>query len=178
VASPQALAVSARLLAGLGVVGAVIAACSPAMEPVGITPAHQLPPPPAPSASASTPAWSHAAEVANYPRVNAKRFPSSGHFFGRYDADVFVGQAARASYASIAPGSSLPVGSIVVEVHTDHDGKTGPVLAMEKGASGWTYLELDARLRVQRQGRLSPCVECHGHVASQDELFGVPATGR
>jgi len=161
-------ALVAAVLAGVGL------ACSPAMEPVGITPAHSMKAPPAPSASASAPTWKHAAELPKLPRANAKRFPSAGHLFGRYDADIFVNEPARASYASVAPGSSAPVGAIVVEVHTEHDGTPGPVFAMEKGASGWTYVELDARLRIQRQGRLSPCVECHAHVASQDELFGVP----
>lgn len=111
-------------------------------------------------------------------KANAKRFPSAGHLFGRYDADVLVNEAAKAPYASIAPGSSAPVGALVVQRHFDHDGTPGPVFAMEKGANGWSYVELDARLHVKREGRISPCVDCHTHVASQDELFGVPASGR
>lgn len=131
-----------------------------------------------PSASATVPVWSQASAVKKFTRANAKRFVSNGHLFGKYDADVLVNDAARDAYANVAPGTSAKAGALIVEVHTLKDGTPGPVFAMEKSASGWTYLDMDAGMHVQRKGRISPCVECHTHVASQDELFGVPATGR
>ena len=148
------------------------------MEPVGVTAHSTSATAPPVSASASVPVWSRALELKKFTRANAKRFPSTGHLFGKYDADVLVNETARAAYASVAPGSSAPPGSLIVKVHVTHDGTPGPVFAMEKSQTGWTYLEMDAAMHVQRKGRLSPCVECHTHVATQDELFGVPLTGR
>jgi hypothetical protein len=134
---------------------------------------------PSPSASASAaPTWQHAAALGSYARANARRFPSAGHFFGNYDADIFVNDVVRETYASAAPGTVARAGAIVVEVLTQKNGEPGPVLAMERDDAGWTYLEMDSALHVRRRGRLSPCVECHMHVSSQDELFSVPTTGR
>lgn len=148
------------------------------MENVGYTPHSSKPPPPPPSASAGPPVWSRAPELKKLTRANARRFVSTGHLFGKFDADVFVNDIARASYGTVAPGTSAPPGSLLVKVHLLRDGTPGPVFAMEKSAAGWSYIEMDAAMHVQRKGRLSPCVECHTHVASQDELFGVPLTGR
>lgn len=150
------------------------------MEPVGFSSGSK----PAPAASSAAPkpsAWSAASgltSMTGWTRANAKRFLSTGHWFGRYDADVFVNDEARAPYANVAPGTSASVGAKIAKVHLTRDGVAGPVLAMEREASGWVFVEMDAAMRVLRRGRLSPCVECHAHVASQDELFGVPSTGR
>jgi hypothetical protein len=152
--------------------------CAPAMEPVGYTPAHAQAAPPPPSASAPAAVWKHAQGVPALAKASARRFPSAGHLFGRYEADVLVNETGRASYASVGPAAAAPSGTLVVEVLTELGGGPGPVFAMEKTANGWVYTELDPRLRVQREGKLSPCVECHAHVVSQDELFGVPAAGR
>ncbi len=153
-------------------------ACAPAMEPVGVTPHSAAASAAPPSASASVPVWSQAASLKTFTRVNAKRFPSSGHLFGKYDADVLVNDAARESYANVTPGTSAAPGALIVEVHVAHDGTPGPVFAMEKSASGWTFIDMDSAMHVLRKGRLSPCVECHSHVESQDHMFGVPLTGR
>jgi hypothetical protein len=153
-------------------------ACAPAMEPVGYTPHSATVSAAPPSASASVPVWSRAASVKKFTRANARRFVSSGHLFGKYDADVYVNDVARTSYAGVAPGTNAPNGSLIVSVHVTRDGAPGPVFAMEKSASGWTFIDMDAEMHVLRTGRISPCVECHTHVASQDELFGVPSTGR
>lgn len=153
-------------------------ACAPAMDPVGITPAHVAVAPAPASASASAPLWKHAKALESLPKASARRFPSAGHLFGRYEAEVSVNEAGRATYAAVMPASSAPVGTLVVEQLHEIGGGPGPVFAMEKGEQGWSYVELDARLHVKREGKLSPCVECHAHVASQDELFGVPASGR
>jgi hypothetical protein len=148
------------------------------MEHVGYTPHSTSASAPAPRGSASVPVWSHASSLKKFTRANARRFPSAGHLFGKYDADVLVNDAARETYASVVPGITAPPGSLIVEVHLLHDGTSGPVFAMERSATGWTYIEMDAAMHVQRKGRISPCVECHTHVATQDELFGVPLTGR
>lgn len=153
-------------------------ACSPAMEPVGVTPHSATAKAAPPSASQTVPVWSQAAAVKKFTRANARRFVSSGHLFGKYDADVLVSDAARESYATVAPGTTMPKGALIVEVHVARDGSPGPVFAMEKSDTGWTYLEMDSGMHVQRKGRISPCVECHSHVSSQDELFGVPASGK
>lgn len=155
-------------------------ACAPAMEPVGVSTGGKI----APVASSVAPrasAWAEGTaltSLSGWTRANTKRFPSTGHWFGKYDADVFVNEVARAPYGNVAPGTSASVGAKIAKVHLTRDGVAGPVLAMEKEAAGWIYVEMDAAMRVQRRGRLSPCVDCHTHVASQDELFGVPSTGR
>lgn len=147
------------------------------MEPVG----HSTGGAPTTAVSSAPPrasAWAHRDDLKSWTKVNAKRFPSTGHLFGRYDADVFVNDEARATYASVAPGSSASGGAKIAKVHITREGAVGPVFAMEKDGTTWTYVEMDASMRVLRRGRLSPCVECHTHVASQDELFGVPLTGK
>ncbi|MBI2388894.1 MAG: hypothetical protein HYV09_04680 [Deltaproteobacteria bacterium] len=164
------------IMSVMAVVSGAGLGCAPAMEPVGITHTSAAPPPTT-SASAAAPPWKHEATFKKLPRANARRFPSTGHLFGRYDADVFVNEPARAVYAAVGPGHALPEGALLVEVHLAKDGTPGPVFAMEKLSSGWSFIELDAKLRPVRQGRLSPCVECHAHVASQDHVFGVPSTG-
>lgn len=155
-------------------------ACAPALEPVGFSSPGR---PTAAASSASAPlvppsAWTETSAIRGWTRANAKRFVSSGHWFGKYEADVLVNDAARATYASVAPGASASVGAKIAKVHLTHEGVLGPVLAMEKEESGWVYVEMDSAMRVRRRGRLSPCVECHAHVLTQDELFGVPTTGK
>jgi hypothetical protein len=121
--------------------------------------------------------------VPDWTRANTRRFPSTGHLFGRYDADIRVNDVAATGYATISPGRTLPLGAIVVKVHVpkgtaQESTAPAPMFAMEKGSEGWTYVETDDDGRVVRRGRLQPCASCHSHVASQDELFGVPLTGR
>lgn len=154
-------------------------ACAPKLEPVGISYAGATTAPPA-SASAppGAPPWRHGSSLAGLPKANARRFSSAGHLFGRYEADVFVNEVGRARYDAVAPDTTAPRGALVVQVLYEVAGGPGPVFAMERGDDGWTFTELDARLRVVREGKLSPCVECHAHVASQDHLFGLPAAAR
>ena len=138
--------------------------------------------PPVASASASsTPKalWSHLEAMRGFEKANRRRFSSAGHFFGRYDADIVVSDDALVAYRAIGPGRSLPIGAIVAKVHHVAGAEdAGPILAMEKHETGWAYLDLDAEGRVLREGRLDPCLGCHVQVAAQDELFGVPTTGR
>jgi hypothetical protein len=153
-------------------------ACTPAMEPVGYSPHTSTPPPSASAKPPPPPTWVHAKALSSFTRANARRFASSGHYFGKYDADILVNDIARETYGRPSPGTIAKQGSVIVKVHVTREGVAGPVLAMEKGEAGWTYIEMDGGLHVVRKGRLSPCIDCHSHVGSQDELFGVPLTGR
>lgn len=172
--SALAIALAIAIVAPL----VAVSACGPALEPVGLSTGGRLPEP-APTTSASAVArWAHADAARAWPASNAKRFPSGGHFFGRFDAEIRANEAARATYASIGPGVTLPAGAVVAELLVGKDGTPGPILAMEKGADGWVFVEAQADGTLVRKGALSPCVECHTHVASQDSLFGVPTNGR
>jgi hypothetical protein len=167
------------LLLAAAATGSVLA-CTPPMEPVGYT-SLATPPKstgPAPSASSSARPWASLEAARSWPKANAKRFVSAGHLFGRYEGDIRVNDAGKDAYSALAPGSKLPVGAKVALLLAGTDGAPGPTFAMEKEATGWAYVETDARGAMLRRGRLSPCVECHAHVADQDELFGVPLTGR
>ncbi len=138
--------------------------------------------PPAPSASGSSatqPTWAHFGTLKSFTRANAVRFVSGGHLFGRYVGDILVNDVAAKPYGTIGPGRSLPAGAVVVMLHAEKIGDApGPVFAMEKRVDGWEYVEMDGAGHVLRAGRISPCVDCHMHVSSQDELFGVPTSGR
>lgn len=169
-------------LASLGPLAslAVVLACAPAGPDLAINTPYTTPAV-ASSASASSSAstWSHFAEVRAWPKANARRFSSSGHFFGRYDADIHVNALGAPAYSSIAPGKSLPIGAVVAKVHAPQNADgPAPILAMEKLDDGWSYVEIDEAGHEHRRGRLHPCIDCHLQVASQDELFGVPTTGR
>lgn len=159
---------------------ALVAACATGrVEPVGVTTAYGDRVEPTPSAAVvRAPTWPHASAVAEWPRANARSFVSQGHLFGRWVADVHVSPAASSAYANVGPGSALPVGAVVAEILRGKDDARGPIFAMEKSEAGWRYLEVAADGTVLRDGRGAPCVDCHAHVASQDELFGIPTTGR
>jgi hypothetical protein len=170
-----------RSISVAAIVGSAALACAGApAEPVGITPyeataKHSAA---APSASASTRMWPDFAAARSWSRANAKTFVSGGHLFGRYVADIRANETAKDPYAALAPGAKLPVGAKLALFLSGENGTPGPTFAMEKESGGWAYVEADARGGLVRRGRLSPCVECHAHVADQDELFGVPLTGR
>lgn len=138
--------------------------------------------PPSTSASASSSGarpWASLSAVPKMVKANNRRFTSSGHFFGRFDADILVSPEAASAYASIGPGKSVPIGALVVKKHYLSESDTpGPMLAMERTEAGMRYFELDELGNVRAEGRVQPCVGCHTQVASQDELFGVPTTGR
>ncbi|MGZ3417599.1 MAG: hypothetical protein ACXVEF_03255 [Polyangiales bacterium] len=169
-----------RSIAFALVAGSVLACATAPMEPVGYTPLGNAPKAaaPAPSASSSARPWANLEAARSWPKANAKRFVSAGHLFGRYEADIRVNDTGKEGYSALAPGARLPVGTMIALFLASPDGTQGPTFAMEKEASGWAYVETDARGGMVRRGRLSPCVECHAHVADQDELFGVPLTGR
>ncbi|GAC1300655.1 MAG: hypothetical protein NVSMB1_26830 [Polyangiales bacterium] len=154
------------------------------LEPVGVSNLDAVPQLRA-SPSTVPPArrWSSFSAVRDWTQANARRFPSAGHLFEAFDADVFVNDVASKGYASLAPGSVFPTGSVIAKVHVTREtngdsAKPGPIFAMEKHDGGWSFLEIDAQGQMLREGRLEPCVACHAQVATQDELFGIPLTGR
>ena len=158
----------------------LVLACGPSLPPPELNVAYGAPASStSASSSASSPVWSHAAEVKTWTRANARRFTSKGHYFGRLDADVFVNAVAAPVYSALQPGSALPEGGIVVKVHRELNGDApGPMLAMEKRADGLAFVEMDAMGHVKREGRIEPCVGCHAQVEGQGEMFGIPANGR
>jgi hypothetical protein len=170
----------------LALAGATAGACGPEVDGLVINRPYGAPAASTSTASAAPlPTWSAYAFVAppygstSWKKANARRFNSAGHFFGRYDADILVNDAGYSAYVGLAPGRALPVGAIVAKVHYLMNAENpGPVLAMEKREDGMNYVEMDSGGHVLRSGRLHPCVDCHTQVASQDELFGVPTTGR
>jgi hypothetical protein len=173
--------VSRPISACLAAAALVVGSCgADRHDPVGVTPMTSTNDHPSPSASSSAaPTWPHLPALKTYARANTQRFVSGGHFFGRYAADILVNDVGAKAYGAIAPGKTLPVGAVVAMVHAAKAGEgMGPIFAMEKRDDGWTYVETDEAGHVLRSGKLHPCVDCHAHVVSQDELFGVPTTGR
>lgn len=161
---------------GLG----VAAACGPSLPPPELNVPYGTPvASSSASASASVSTWRHYAELKSWTRANARRFVSNGHYFGRLDADIFVNPTAASVYATLQPGSALPVGGSVAKVHRELNGDgPGPILAIEARNDGVAFVEMDEVGHVKREGRIEPCVGCHAQVAGQGELFGVPANGR
>jgi hypothetical protein len=135
---------------------------------------------PAPSASAERLAaktrarWDRFAEVSAWPPINERSWASAGHFGGRLAVRIRVSPEARAAYASLTPGRTLPPGSVVAAFHSElRDGRPGPVLVMIKGEAAWEYLALDAEGRIDERGALPLCIRCHSEGVA-DQLFGPP----
>jgi len=180
-------ALTSGALGALGALGAcallTLGACGPA-EPgpvVGVSRLSGGPPIPVATSSANAkrgPVWASWAAAKAWPKASARAFSSQGHLFGRYVAEIVVNEIAAGPYGALAPGASLPAGSIVAETLTRADGAAGPTFAMERGPAGWTFVELGEQGEELRRGRLEPCVSCHSVVASQDELFGLPTNAR
>jgi hypothetical protein len=173
------------IAAGAPLLVAAAVACGPSEpEPmVGVSRLSGAPPIPG-AASATTAAstpkerWASYEASKRWTKANARRFNSQGHLFGRYDADIVVNDVGLESYRSIGVGRTMPTGAIVANVLVTSDGAPGPIFAMEKKEDGWTYVEVSEGGDVLRRGKLHPCVDCHAPLSSQDELFGVPTTGR
>jgi hypothetical protein len=172
--------VLARICATIAL--AILSACGPS-EPEPVVGVSRLSgPPPGPPLPSATPragkTWPSFAAAKKWPRASDHAFTSPGHLFGRYTAEIAVNDVAASAYATVAPGVKLPVGAIVAEPMWSETGAPGPTFAMERGEAGWTYVEIAEDGLELRRGRLEPCVSCHGAMASQDELFGVPTNGR
>jgi len=99
---------------------------------------------------------------------------NGGHAGGPYRARVHVNPQAFEAYASLAAGSELPVGSILVQFHLDASDRRGPAFVMQKQASlHWSFSVLDSGGRVIRDGELRDCARCHAEGVA-DFLFGPP----
>jgi hypothetical protein len=167
--------------------GALLAAClKPAGDAVGVShrPASTAESGVAvasTSAVASASAWEHADAFRGWTRANVRRFTSPGHLFGRWDADVYVNEAANAEYRQISPARPLADGAVVVEVLTRAGAAgevAGPIFALERHDDETAFVEMDASGRVLRRGSIEQCVGCHAHVEDQGGAFGLPTAGR
>jgi hypothetical protein len=134
-------------------------------------------PPQSPSAPTQEDAprerWSRFDEIKGYEAVNATPFSTRGHLVKPSHAVVRVSPDAREKYLALVTDSVLPDGSVIAMFHQSRDGATGgPVYVMEKKASEWTFVALDAEGAVTSEN-LNVCALCHrGGVA--DQLFGLP----
>jgi hypothetical protein len=104
----------------------------------------------------------------------------SQHFGATVERTVRVNEAA-AGYGTLGQGSTMPPGSLVVELHHGPDDeRLLGAFVMSKMPAGseprtgdWEYVVLDAELRVLARGALAPCARCHA-AARHDALFGPP----
>ena len=117
--------------------------------------------------------WSRFDEIKGYAAVNDTPFSTRGHLVKPSHAVVRVSSDAREKYLGLVTDSVLPDGSVIAMFHQSRDGATpGPVYVMEKRASEWTFVALDAEGAVTSEN-LNVCALCHrGGVA--DHLFGLP----
>jgi hypothetical protein len=140
---------------------------------------------PTPQASAA-PAKRSNAIPADYrttmPRVGSGRFFSRGHAAGRFDAELFATDPARAALQSA--NGEFPVGARFVEAHfekttntTPADQAPGPLFMMEKMAKGfdadhgdWKFVALSSTGELAGQGKIESCVGCHDD-APHDHVF-------
>lgn len=131
---------------------------------------------PAPRAkSRPAPLWAAFDEVRRWPTVGRKPEAARDHAGGRYVGTVRVSPDARAAYAALTRGSTLPADSVVAMFHEDAQGHgSGPVYVMHKRDAGWRYLVLTPDGHIQAQGVLPLCERCHAE-ATADHLFGHPS---
>ena len=88
-------------------------------------------------------------------------------------AIVRVSPDARTGYLALVTDTVFPDGTVIAMFHQSSDGaERGAVYVMEKTASAWTFLALDAD-GGKRSENLEVCALCHkGGVA--DRVFGLP----
>ena len=136
-------------------------------------------PPPRPSTTADAgppPSWERAGELAGLRAVAGRSH--SQHFGAELERTVLANGGA-AGYGSLADGSTMPVGALVVQPHfLPGSDEVVAYYVMEKKAAGyapeqadWELLVLDPSLRVRARGRLPLCARCH-QLAPNDGLFG------
>ena len=117
--------------------------------------------------------WSRYGELEGLPPANETAFPTRGHLVKPGYAVVRVSSEARASYLALVTDSVVPDGTLVAMFHQSRDGaEKGAVYVMEKRASEWSFVALDAE-GFPVEENLAVCALCHrGGVA--DHLFGLP----
>jgi len=111
----------------------------------------------------------------SWPVVARTPLAHGGHGNGPYAAEVRVNSQAQAGYLNLTAQSSLPLGSVVVQVQRDRSGKASDAFAMEKNASDpaapWIFTLLTSDGRVEQSGALPGCARCHAEGLG-DFLFG------
>jgi hypothetical protein len=137
--------------------------CSPREQPPKQAPS-------APATDQQLPRWPKLEQVQGW---STTEYPilSGGHSGQPYTAIVRVNPAALQQYQNLVAGSVLPNDTTVVQLHRDKSGRDGPIYAMNKLSTGWSFTELDAQGRVLREGDLVDCARCHAEGVA-DSLFG------
>lgn len=131
------------------------------------------PPPPAPTPAVTlvppAPPWNRFAELDEL--VVATVPFRTAHLVEARRAQVRVSKDAAATYGALVVGSTLSVGTLLVEALSADDAAPPELyLVMEKAAEGWQYAELDREGQVVAR-RTELCQRCHQEALS-DELFG------
>jgi hypothetical protein len=117
-------------------------------------------------------------------RVGTGRFFSRGHAAGRFDAELYANDSARASFG-IANGE-FQIGARFVEAHFEKSSgamptaeASGPLFMMEKMPKGfdaengdWKFVALSSTGELVAQGKIESCVGCHDD-AAHDHVFPV-----
>lgn len=99
---------------------------------------------------------------------------SSAHLGQPQRAELRVNPEARAAYLALVADTAFANGTWLVEFLSDaKSGLKGPIFALERRAGSWNYWELDAEGRVQAQGDLPFCANCHAG-APAAPVFGLP----
>jgi hypothetical protein len=96
------------------------------------------------------------------------RFPSSGHFVGRYDAIVWGDAKAKESWDK---QTSFPEGARIIEEHlTRGTDEVGPVMMMQRSNNAWRWTLVASDRRLIVDGESSACSTCHAE-APRDGVF-------
>jgi hypothetical protein len=119
-------------------------------------------------------------------RVGSGRFFSRGHAAGRFDAEVYATDSARASLATA--NGDFQVGARFVEAHFEKPSSLmptppsaeqapGPLFMMQKMPKGfdadhgdWKFVALSSTGELVAQGKIESCVGCHDD-AMHDHVF-------
>lgn len=101
-----------------------------------------------------------------------ERFVSNGHAAGRWEAELFANGLAESVWSG---DESFPVGSELLLSHTERQGdkSDGPVMAMKKGESGWSFSVMNSRGEPITGRGLNACDACHKD-APRDHVFPMP----
>jgi hypothetical protein len=117
-------------------------------------------------------------------RIGSGRFFSRGHASGRFDAELYATDSARAVLA--AANGEFPIGTRLVEAHFEKSSSPmpaeevpGPLFMMEKMPKGfdtdhgdWKFVALSSVGELVAQGKIESCVGCHDD-AARDHVFPV-----
>jgi hypothetical protein len=110
----------------------------------------------------------------SWPIISRAALAHGGHGNGAYATEVRVNSQAQAAYLNLTAQSSLPLGTLLVQVQRDGSGRLQSVFAMEKSASSaspWIFTRLTSEGRVEQSGALPGCARCHAEGLG-DSLFG------